>query len=289
MAPAAAQTAAKKDILRRIRGRIRTGYRGTMRYQPILAKAAFAGFLAGLAVALTASFGTRLGFWDYALGVKILVPGVAIGAVALASAIAWIARALTANESLGWRLGSIGLAGSVLLVGIPADNLWHRMTLPPIHDVSTDIGDAPQFHTLLAWRKGAANPASYDGPVVVTYGGERVTTSLAQKYAYPDVKPVERLKGQFTEKEFYGKMFWRALNTVNALDWRVASFDFKSGRIEATDTSFWFGIVSDIAIRVRPAGAIGVRIDIRAKSRTGGADAGRNAEIIRDFLPRIKA
>jgi hypothetical protein len=93
----------------------------------------------------------------------------------------------------------------------------------------------------------------------------------------------------YTEKEFYAKMFWRALNTVNALDWQVASFDFKSGRIEATDTSFWFGIVSDIAIRVRPAGAIGVRIDIRAKSRTGGADAGRNAEIIRDFLPRIKA
>ena len=260
-----------------------------MRYQPILAKAAFGGFLLGLAVALAAAFGTRLGFWNYALGLKLLVPGVAIGSVALACGALWIARALAANNSLGWRLGGIGLVGSLLLVGIPADNLWHRYTLPPIHDISTDIGEAPQFHTLLAWRKGAPNPASYDGPVVVRYGGERVTTALAQKYAYPDIRSVERLKGQFSEKEFYGKMFWRALNTVNALDWRVASFDFKSGRIEATDTSFWFGIVSDIAIRVRPAGAIGVRIDIRAKSRTGGADAGRNAEIIRDFLPRIKA
>ena len=120
-------------------------------------------------------------------------------------------------------------------------------------------------------------------------GGERVTTALAQKYAYPDVKPVERLKGQFTEKEFYGKMFWRALNTVNALGLQVASFDFKSGRIEATDTSFWFGVISDIVIRVRPAGAIGVRIDIRAKSRVGTSDMGRNAEIIRDFLPRMKS
>ncbi len=259
-----------------------------MRYQPILAKAGFGGFLLGLAVALTASFGTRMGCWDYALGTEILVPGVVVGVIALGCSIAWIARALAANNSLGWRLGSIGLVGSALLVGIPADNLWHRVTLPPIHDISTDIGEAPQFRTLLAWRKGAANPASYDGPVVVTYDGERVTTALAQKYAYPDVKPVERLKGQFTEKEFYAKMFWRALNTVNALGWQVASFDFKSGRIEATDTSFWFGVVSDIVIRVRPAGAIGVRIDIRAKSRTGTSDAGRNAEIIRDFLPRMK-
>ena len=259
-----------------------------MRYQPILAKVAFAGFLLGLAVALTAAFGTRLGLWNFALGVKLLVPGVAVGVVALGCGAAWIARALAANNSLGWRLGGIGLVGSALLVGIPADNLWHRYSLPPIHDISTDIGEAPQFHTLLAWRKGAPNPASYDGPVVVTYGGERITTALAQKYAYLDIRPVERLKMNFSEKEFYAKMFWRALNTVNALDWQVASFNFRSGRIEATDTSFWFGVVSDIVIRVRPAGTVGVRIDIRAKSRVGTADAGRNAELIRDFLPKMK-
>jgi hypothetical protein len=152
-----------------------------MRYQPILAKAAFGGFLLGLAVALTAAFGTRLGFWNYALGVKILIPGVAVGTVALGCGVAWIARALAANNSLGWRLGSIGLVGSALLVGIPADSLWHRMTLPPIHDISTDIGEAPQFRTLLARRKGAPNPASYDGQAVVSYGGERITTALAQK------------------------------------------------------------------------------------------------------------
>ena len=255
-----------------------------MRYQPILAKLAFGGFLLGLAVALTASFGTRLGLWDYVLGVKILVPGVAVGVVALGCGGAWITRALAANDSLGWRLGGIGLIGSALLVGIPADNLWLAYSLPPIHDISTDIGNAPQFQTLLSWRKGAPNPASYDGPVIVTVDGVRETTALAQKYAYSDIKPLERLKMNYTEKEFYAKLFWRALNTVNALGWQVASFDFKGGRIEATDTSFWFGVVSDIVIRVRPAGAIGVRIDIRAKSRVGITDRGRNAELIRAFL-----
>ncbi|MGA7674014.1 MAG: DUF1499 domain-containing protein [Rhizomicrobium sp.] len=259
-----------------------------MRYQPILAKVAFGAFLLGLAVALTACFGARLGFWDYARGVRILVPGAAVGVVALGCSIVWIWRALAANDSLGWRFGGVALIGSALLVGIPADNLWLATSLPPIHDISTDIGNAPQFQTLLAWRKGAPNPPSYDGPNPVLYDGERVTTALAQKYAYLDIRPVERLKMNYTEKEFYAKMFWRALNTVNAFGWQVASYDFKSGRIEATDASFWFGVVSDIVIRIRPAGPSGVRIDIRAKSRTGATDRGRNAELIRPFLDKMK-
>jgi len=41
-------------------------------------------------------------------------------------------------------------------------------------------------------------------------------------------------------------------------------------------------------IRVRPAGAIGTIIDIRAKSRVGVADLGRNADLIRDFLERMR-
>jgi hypothetical protein len=260
-----------------------------MRYQPILAKAALGGFVVGLVIALAATFGTRLGLWNYALGLKILVPGVVVGLIGLGCGVAWISRALAGNDSAGWRLGAAGLIGSALLVGIPANGVWLRYTLPPIHDISTDIGDAPKFDTLLAWRKGAPNPPSYDGPLIVSYGGERMTTALAQKYAYIDIKPSEQLNWHYTAKEKYAKTFWRALNTVNGLGWKVASFDFKSGRIEATDTSFWFGVVSDIVIRVRPTqNASGVRIDIRSKSRIGTSDMGRNAEIIRDFLPRMK-
>ena len=259
-----------------------------MRHQPIFAKGALAGFVLGLVLALAASFGTRLGLWNYAVGVKLLIPGVAVGALGLICGIVWIWRALAGNESIGWRLGMPGLIGALLLVGIPANGLWLSFSLPPIHDISTDIGDAPKFDTLLDWRKGAPNQASYDGPNIVSYGGERMTTALAQKNAYPDIKPVERLKGRATAREFYAKMFWRALNTVNAQGWQVAAFDFKRGHIEATSTSFWFGVTSDIVIRVHPAGAIGVIIDIRAKSRVGVADMGRNAELIRAFLERMK-
>lgn len=260
-----------------------------MRHQPLLAKLSFAAFVVGALLALTACLGTRLDTWNMAFGTKLLAPGIGLGGLGLVCGIGWIWRALAMNNSLAWRWGGIGLIGSAILVGIPANYLWHVYTLPPIHDISTDIGDAPQFHTLLEWRKGAPNPARYDGPVVITYDGEKMTTALAQKNAYPDIKPVELLAGRTPQREFIAKFFWRALNAVNALGWQVASFDAKTGRIEATSTSLWFGTVSDIAIRVRPAGQIGVRIDIRAKSRRGVSDGGRNAELIRDFIAREKA
>jgi hypothetical protein len=260
--------------------------KAAMRHQPLLAKISFAAFLIGLLIALAACGGTHLHYWDFAMGTKVLAPGLGFGGLALVCGAAWIWRALAMNNSLGWRLGSIGLFGSALLVGIPANYIWHCYTLPPIHDISTDIGDAPQFEALLSWRAGAPNPARYDGPDVIVYGGEKMTTALAQKNAFADIKPLEKLAGQTLQREFFAKYYWRALNAVNALGWQVAAFDPKKGRIEATSSSFWFGNVSDIVIRVRPAGAIGVRIDIRAKSRVGVCDAGRNAELIREFLAR---
>lgn len=257
-----------------------------MRHQPLLAKIAFISFLIGALVALAACGGTRAGLFDIALGLKLIVPGIAAGVVGLGFGAAWIWRALAMNNSLGWRFGAAGLIGALILTGIPANHLWLSYTLPPIHDVSTDIGDAPQFVALLKERAGAPNPARYDGPDVVTFGGEKMTTALAQKNAWQDIKPIELLAGKTPQHEFVARYFWRALNAVNGLGWQVVAFDLKSGRIEATSSTLWFGVVSDIVIRVKPAGKIGVRIDARSKSRYGAADAGRNADLVRAFMKR---
>ena len=58
------------------------------------------------------------------------------------------------------------------------------------------------------------------------------------------------------------------------------------GRIEATDTTRWFGFKDDIVIRVRPEGA-GSRVDVRSVSRVGRGDVGTNARRIRDFLKAL--
>ena len=55
------------------------------------------------------------------------------------------------------------------------------------------------------------------------------------------------------------------------------------GRIEASDTTFWFGFIDDVVIRIEPDGN-GSTLDIRSKSRVGRSDVGANAARIRAFL-----
>jgi uncharacterized protein (DUF1499 family) len=62
----------------------------------------------------------------------------------------------------------------------------------------------------------------------------------------------------------------------------------QEGRIEATDTTFWFGFKDDVVIRVRPT-ADGSRVDIRSKSRVGRSDVGANAARIEAFLDAFQA
>ena len=72
------------------------------------------------------------------------------------------------------------------------------------------------------------------------------------------------------------------------MGWTVVAFDEAQGRIEATATSIWFGRVADIAIRVKPAGKIGARLDIRAKCRTGENDMAFTAQLVRGYLKALK-
>jgi uncharacterized protein (DUF1499 family) len=62
--------------------------------------------------------------------------------------------------------------------------------------------------------------------------------------------------------------------------------DAREGRIEATDTTRWFGFKDDVVIRVRPHEA-GSRVDVRSKSRVGRGDAGTNAARIREFRSEL--
>ena len=70
---------------------------------------------------------------------------------------------------------------------------------------------------------------------------------------------------------------------------KIISVDFEAGRLEALDTSFWFGFKDDIVVRVQESpNANGVvRIDIRSKSRVGQSDLGVNAKRVMVFIKRF--
>ncbi|HEY4941537.1 MAG TPA: DUF1499 domain-containing protein [Rhizomicrobium sp.] len=261
-----------------------------MRSQHIAAILSLICFIAGAAVALTASHGTVAGWWDYATGLKIALPGFALGVAGSVSGGLWLLRAFRLNNSAGWKFGAAGLAGSLLLAGIPLNQLRLYFISPPIHDISTDVEYAPPFVALLPLRAGAQNGPEYDGMTLVTYGGRRTLTAAAQKKAYPDIKSFVALLNGHEKPDIHPTkiLFWRGFERAKDLGWTVVAFSETDGRIEATHTSFWFGLTQDISIRVKPAGKIGARLDIRAKSRTGDNDMGATAALVRAYLKALK-
>jgi len=60
------------------------------------------------------------------------------------------------------------------------------------------------------------------------------------------------------------------------------------GRLEATDTSAFFGFKDDVVVRVRASDA-GSRLDVRSKSRVGLSDVGANARRVRAFLKLMES
>ena len=112
------------------------------------------------------------------------------------------------------------------------------------------------------------------------YGGPAIAAQ--QQKAYPDIAPL-------TLPLAPAKAFDLALATARTMPrWNVTASDPASGRIEASQASFWFGFVDDIVIRVTPAGE-GSRIDIRSVSRQGKGDLGVNADRVRAYLAALKA
>jgi uncharacterized protein (DUF1499 family) len=143
--------------------------------------------------------------------------------------------------------------------------------VPPIHDVTTDTQDPPQFVAVLPLRASAPNSA--------VYGGDSI--AVQQRAGYPDLAPVRLALAP-------NAVFTRARAAVDEMGWTFVAADSAAGRIEATATTRWFGFKDDVVVRVRPDDT-GSRVDVRSVSRVGGGDVGANAARIRAFVARLQS
>jgi uncharacterized protein (DUF1499 family) len=108
-----------------------------------------------------------------------------------------------------------------------------------------------------------------------------VTVPQLQKYAYNDIEPLI-LQGA------RDLVFRRALNAARDMGLDIVDASETDGRIEASDTSFWFGFTDDVVIRVGQQRGGATRVDIRSKSRVGRSDVSVNANRIRVFLNMMR-
>jgi len=235
-----------------------------------IARIALALSVLALVLLLIGGPGYRLDLWGLGFGLL----GVMRYAVYLGGA-----GALLAIIFLAWpraRRNHVAMLVTALLLGILAAvvPVYVRGTaesVPPIHDITTDLDQPPEFIDVRALRADAPNPPEY--------GGEEIAEQ--QREGYPDLGPMRSDAWPET-------LFPEALETARAQGWDIVSAVQEDGRIEATDTTFWYGFKDDIVIRIQADGA-GSRVDLRSKSRVGRSDLGANAARIQNYLDDLRA
>ncbi|MBI1912688.1 MAG: DUF1499 domain-containing protein [Deltaproteobacteria bacterium] len=220
--------------------------------------------------AIMSGLGTKLNWWEFRTGFSILKWGAYGGFIAVLISIVSLISSISGSRK------SMFISIAALFIGlivfyIPFQWWRNAQTLPPIHDITTDTENPPQFVKILEVRKDAPNPPWYGGAEV----------SLKQKAAYPDIGP---LILPYEPLDAYE----RALRAAGRMGWQIVDADKKEGRIEATDSTFWFGFKDDIIVRIKPS-ATGSKIDVRSTSRVGKSDIGTNADRIRTYLDLLRS
>lgn len=193
-------------------------------------------------------------------GAHLAIGAGAVGLVALVVAMA----------CRRWRVALVGtlvIVAGASLVALPAQLMQLARSVPPIHDITTDLENPPAFEALVAAREAAPNAVAYPGEA----------TARQQRTGYPRLGPL-------TLDATLGEVRAAAEATARELGWEIAAVEPK--RIEATATTRWFGFRDDVVIRLTETDD-GVRVDMRSASRVGKSDLGTNAARIQAYLEAL--
>jgi len=213
---------------------------------------------------------TRANLWSWQTGLRIYswAAYAGLGAAGLGLALS-LAAAVPRWRDGAW-MPVVALCAGVAAAAPPIILLKRAEALPPIHDITTDPFSPPGFVTLRGVRMTAPNGVDYGG----------IGVAAQQQKGYPDIKPA-------ILKLAPGEAMQRAIDAARSLGWEVVATDSATGRLEATDTTTWFGFKDDIVVRIRAEPSGGSRVDVRSASRVGQSDVGANAARVREFLSRL--
>jgi uncharacterized protein (DUF1499 family) len=215
--------------------------------------------------------GTRWGWWEYTAGLGMLRWATICGLAAVVISLAAVLTMGTEARLPRLPLAIMGLTLGLVVTAIPVSWLLTARSVPRIHDITTDTNDPPRYVAVIPLRSGATNPVEYGGSAVAGL----------QHSAYPEVAP---LMLPLPPDRAYAL----AMDAVHRMSWTVVDGNSSEGRIEATDSTFWFGFKDDIVMRIRPEGN-GSRLDVRSLSRVGLSDVGTNAKRITAYLSAVRS
>lgn len=192
--------------------------------------------------------------------------GVYVGGAAL---IFIILNVLLNRKNTQWGSTLAYAVLALIAVAMPVSMMSKASTVPPIHDITTDVTNPPAFVAVAPLREGAPNPITYEGGDV----------TKQQLEAYPEIKT--QLLPQNVEE-----VLSAAEKAIVALGWERVQGALPN-TLEATDTTLWFGFKDDVVIRLTPKNN-NTLVDVRSKSRVGKSDLGKNAQRINAFFDELR-
>jgi fatty-acyl-CoA synthase len=230
----------------------------------VLALAAPLAILLGAVGSKSGWFSLTIGFDWLAIRVApaLGVIAAALGALALVAALILPPRRGAAPALFAVALGALTF-GAVTQWRIQA------MQSPLIHDVATDWSAPLLFSPKLMLARGPASNSVETNPTVPisAYTRDTAGQSVAAINARtcPGATPA-------TLTIAPAQAFVRAKGALLDAHLMLVTDDPAHGVLEATATSFWFGFKDDVAVLAR--------IDLRASSRLGISDFGRDCRLV---------
>ena len=230
-----------------------------------IAKSLFYLSLLATLTFILSGYGYQWEIWTLGMGFSLL----------RYSAYAAIGLLVTQLLALFFMKESGAKAVSMLVVGVMLTLLisgtalyWQQKAqgVPPIHDITTDMENPPEFVAMVRLREDAQNPPEYSGE----------EAAEAQREAYPNVQP---LMTAAPKQEVIDEI----VTLIVSRNWDLVSINRQEGRVEATEKLAWFGFKDDVVFRITETDD-GSRVDMRSKSRIGRSDIGVNADRIESFL-----
>jgi uncharacterized protein (DUF1499 family) len=247
-------------------------FRRTNPFSHRLARLAFfMACAAAFVVAVSGPLHRYLGV-DLDIALAIFRYGFYLAAAAIALALATIMPTRPGDRRRGFLAAVLALAIGIVAAWAPVILMLRARQAPPISDISTDTSNPPPLVITLQMRQESRQGGDGTYPVA---------NAALQREAYPDIGPI-------TLAVPPADAFRRVDAVATSLGWDVVARAPPDGRIEAIDTTRWFGFQDDVVVRIRPDGS-GSKIDIRSKSRTSTSDLGTNADRIRLFTERLKS
>jgi uncharacterized protein (DUF1499 family) len=220
----------------------------------------------GAALLPIGALGTRFGVWGFQTGLLVVAVGTAVALVGLLATI--IAGIVIARKRYTVERNPVlmGMVVNVLVVAVMGIQFYSASAAPPIHNISTDTENPPEFRAIVALRGDSSNPLEYDA--------EKLAPQ--QSSAYPWVKTL-------TVDASVADTVAQSTRVLKEMGLEIVTEDPAAGLVEATATTFWFGFKDDVVVRVVAQGSESV-VDARSVSRVGLSDLGANARRIGEFL-----